>query len=154
TPLAAGMDSVQTAVLPAHQVQPGQVQQVQSTSDMARMVHQLVEPISTAHEDLEIIERRSQLMRMRAKVTRWAVADPAIVDIVQYNPMELGLIGMSRGTTTLTIWFENHPDPLVYVVRTIYDPDLDNQRKLDYGKLEQRINRLFPNSKVYLIPMS
>ena len=136
-------------ISPASQIQPDQ-----SPADSARAVHHLIESLPTAHEDLEIIERRSQLMVTRANVTRWAVADPSVVDLVQYSPRELGLIGLTRGSTTLTMWFENHAEPIIYVVKTIRDPDLDLQRKLDYGKLERSINRLFPNSKVYLIPMS
>jgi len=94
------------------------------------------------------------LIVTRAKVVRWAIADTSIIDVVQYSPRELGIIGLARGNTTLTLWFENHPEPVIYLVKTIRDPDWDNQRKLDYGRLEQRINRLYPNSKVYLIPMS
>jgi pilus assembly protein CpaC len=134
---------------PSNSIQP-----VQNTAESARAIHQLIESMPKAQEDLEVIERRSQLMVTRANVVRWAVADPAVVDIVQYSPKELGIIGLARGNTTLTLWFENHPEPLIYLTKTIRDPDWDNQRKLDYGKLEKRINSLFPNSKVYLIPMS
>lgn len=130
------------------------VQLTQNTPDSARAVHQLIEAMPKAQEELEVIERRSQLVIMRQKITRWSIADPAIIDVVQYSPREIGIIGLARGSTTLTLWFENHAEPLIYLVRTIRDPEWDNQRKLDYGRLEQKINKLFPNSKVYLIPMS
>uniref|UniRef100_A0A7C2K1H0 Type II and III secretion system protein n=1 Tax=Schlesneria paludicola TaxID=360056 RepID=A0A7C2K1H0_9PLAN len=149
-PIYSGADNIRTLpVAPASQIQP-----VQNTADSARAIHHLIESLPTSQDELEVIERRSQLMITRAKVVRWAIADTAIIDVVQYSPRELGIIGLARGNTTLTLWFENHPDPIIYLVKTIRDPDLDNQRKLDYGRLEQRINRLFPNSKVYLIPMS
>lgn len=132
----------------------GVVIPAQNTADSARAVHHLIESLPTSQEELEVIERRSQLMVTRQKIVRWAIADTAVIDVVQYSPRELGIIGLARGSTTLTLWFENHPEPLIYLVRTIRDPDWDNQRRLDYGRLEQKINRLFPNSKVYLIPMS
>jgi pilus assembly protein CpaC len=143
-----------TSPQPQPQISQSAILPVQNTADSARAVHHLIESLPTSHEDLEVIERRSQLMVTRQKVVRWAIADTAVIDVVQYSPRELGIIGLARGSTTLTLWFENHPEPLIYLVRTIRDPDWDNQRRLDYGRLEQKINRLFPNSKVYLIPMS
>uniref|UniRef100_A0A7C2NZA2 Type II and III secretion system protein n=1 Tax=Schlesneria paludicola TaxID=360056 RepID=A0A7C2NZA2_9PLAN len=130
------------------------IQAVQNTPESARRVHQLIETLPDTHEDLEIIERRSQLMTTRANITRIQIADPAIVDVVQYSPRELSLIGLARGSTTLMLWFEGFNEPIIYLVKTIRDPNLDNQRRIDYGKLEKKINTLFPNSKVYLIPMS
>ena len=52
------------------------------------------------------------------------------------------------------MWFDDGSDPLIYLVETIRDPSLEDRRKVDYGKLEQKLKVLFPNSKVYLIPMS
>src|SRR5205823_3728358 len=46
------------------------------------------------------------------------------------------------------------PEPLIYLVEVIRDPSVDDQQRIDYGKLEQKLADLFPNSKVYLIPMS
>lgn len=151
SPQAGGVSSASGWLTPGAS---GVVIPVQNTADSARAVHHLIESLPTSQEELEVIERRSQLMVTRQKIVRWAIADTAVIDVVQYSPRELGIIGLARGSTTLTLWFENHPEPLIYLVRTIRDPDWDNQRRLDYGRLEQKINRLFPNSKVYLIPMS
>lgn len=130
------------------------IQQVQNTADSARAVHQLIEAMPTTQEDMELIERRSQLMITKANIVRLAIADQGIMDIVQYSPREISLIGLARGTTTLTMWFEGHETPLIYLVKVIRDPNLDDQRRIDYGKLERKLAVLFPNSKVYLIPMS
>lgn len=127
---------------------------VQNSADSARQLHHLIESMPTYQDDLELIERRSQLMITRANVVRFHIADPAILDIVQYTPKELSLLGLARGSTTLHMWFEGYNEPVIYLVKTVRDPELNNQRKIDYGKLEQNINRLYPNSKVYLIPMS
>jgi pilus assembly protein CpaC len=142
------------AILPAAQTAPAMVIPVQNTPDSARAIHQLIESMPTSQEDLEVIERRSQLMTTRANLVRIQIADPAVLDVVQYGPRELSLIGLRRGSTTLTLWFEGHDQPVIYLVKTIRDPNFDNQRRIDYGKLEKKINTLFPNSKVYLIPMS
>jgi len=141
-------------VIPATQSSSATIVPVQNTPDSARAIHQLIESMPTSQEDLEIIERRSQIMTTRANITRLQIADPSVVDIVQYSPRELSLIGLGRGSTTVTMWFEGHAEPVIYLVKTIRDPNLDNQRRVDYGKLEKKINTLFPNSKVYLIPMS
>ncbi|MBM4076379.1 MAG: type II and III secretion system protein, partial [Planctomycetes bacterium] len=117
-------------------------------------MHRLIESLPQAQDELEVIERRHQLVVMRANVARISIGDQAIIDVVQYSPKELAIVGMARGTTSLTLWFENEPEPLIYTVKTIRDPNLDNQRKLDYGRLERRIAAMYPNSKVYLIPLS
>jgi len=130
------------------------IQQVQNTPQSARAVHHLIEEMPQAQEELEVIQQRSQLIVTRSPVTRVSIADPAIMEIVQYSPTEFSIVGLAQGSTTLTLWFENSNDRLIYTVRTIRDPNLDNQRRLDYGKLEKRLATLFPNSKVYLIPMS
>lgn len=131
-----------------------EVQPAQNPADSARALHRLIESMPDVQEDFEIIERRSQLMYTKANVTRIHIADPSIIDVIQYSPRELSFIGLARGTTTMTMWFEGQDEPIVYLVKTIRDPNLDNQRRVDYGKLEKKINTLFPNSKVYLIPMS
>jgi pilus assembly protein CpaC len=130
------------------------IQQVQNTAESARAVHQLIEAMPTSMEDLTVIERRSQLIITKANVIRMAIADQAVLDVAQYSPREISVIGIARGSTTMTLWFEGHRDPLIYLVRVIRDPELDDQRRIDYGRLEQKLAVLFPNSKVYLIPTS
>lgn len=132
----------------------GQIVQVQNTPQAARAIHRLIEKLPEAQDDLEIIERRSQLVVTRANVTRMAIGDQSVVDVVQYSPKEFSIIGMGRGATSLTLWFEGEADPLIYTIRTIRDPSLNKQRELDYGKLERKIAEMYPNSKVYLIPFS
>lgn len=103
---------------------------------------------------LKVIHRRSQLMVTKSNVVRTAIADQRVVDIVQFSPNELAFIGQSLGSTNVTFWFEDDPEPLIYLVEVIRDPSVEDQQRIDYGKLEQRLADLFPNSKVYLVPMS
>lgn len=108
----------------------------------------------TVRETMEVVHRRSQLLIARGNIVRTAIADDSVIDVVQFSPREISIIGIGLGSTTLTIWFDNNPNPLIYLVKTIRDPDIDEQLRIDYGKLERKIAALFPNSKVYLIPLS
>lgn len=105
-------------------------------------------------KDLEVIHHRSQLVTTRQNVRRFAITDPSVIEIVQYSPTEFAIIGNSRGTTDLMIWFEGEDAPLMYLVTVIPDPSLEERRRIDYGKIERKLALLYPNSKVYLIPMS
>ncbi len=105
-------------------------------------------------DEMEIILRRSQLVITNSRIRRYAIADPSIIEFVTYSPTEVAIVGLELGTTTLTLWFEGDEHPITYLVHTIQDPSLENQRRIDYGKLERKIAVLFPNSKVYLVPLS
>jgi pilus assembly protein CpaC len=105
-------------------------------------------------DEMEIIIRRSQLVITNSRIRRYAIADPSIIEFVTYSPTEVAIVGLEMGTTTLTLWFEGDESPITYLVHTIQDPSLEGQRRIDYGKLERKIAVLFPNSKVYLIPLS
>ncbi len=104
-------------------------------------------------EEMDVIHHRSQLVIARHNIVRTAIADPTVIDIVQYSPNEISIIGLALGSTTLTLWFDSSADPLIYLVTTIPDPGIEDRRRLDLGKLEKKLAILFPNSKVYLIPM-
>ena len=104
--------------------------------------------------NLKVIQRRSQLVIAKSKIVRTAIADPSIVEIAPYSPTEVSFIGLSMGSTNVTMWFEDSPDPLIYLVEVIRDPSLEERSRHDYGKLEKKLAVLFPNSKVYLIPLS
>lgn len=105
-------------------------------------------------DEMEIIIRRSQLVITNSRIRRYAIADPSIIEFVTYSPTEVAIVGLELGTTTLTLWFEGDESPITYLVNTIQDPNLEGQRRIDYGKLERKLAVLFPNSKVYLIPLS
>ncbi len=110
-----------------------------------------LQPDST--EQLEIIHHRSQLMVTRNPITRISIANPDVIDVVQYSPKEISVIGMSLGVTTLHIWFEGQANPLIYLVEVIRDPSFEERLRADFGKLEKQLQILFPNSKVFLIPL-
>ena len=113
-----------------------------------------IRAMPSVSENLDVVQHHSQLIVARGKVVRTAVADPTIIDVVQFSPSELSVIGLELGSTTLTVWFDSSPQPLIYLVNTLRNPSVDERRRTDFGKLERKLAVLFPNSKVYLIPFS
>lgn len=113
-----------------------------------------IDDILKSDRKLELIHHRSQLIRTNKRVARIQVTDPRVVSYIQYTPSELTIIGQEIGSTDMAMWFEDSEDPLLYSVQVVRDPALEDQRRLDYGKIERKIALLYPNSKVYLIPMS
>lgn len=153
-------------IQPAYQyAQPaggGQIelmQRVDTSNKPKRNLPFAIEKMPDVMENMEIIHRRSQLMLARSPVSRIAIADPSVVDVVQYSPNELGIIGLAIGTTTLTLWFDDERvgaasrEPLIYLIEVIRDPTFEDRLRMDFGKLEKQIQILFPASQVYLIPL-
>ncbi len=154
---AQGMPSQRTGTPSG---QGGQIQLIQgsatSTTKSSKPMRPLPFPIEKqpgSTEELEIIHHRSQLMVTRAPIARIAIADPNIIDVVQYSPTEISVIGLQIGTTELSLWFDKQAEPLIYLVEIVRDPSWDERLRTDFGKLEKQLQILFPNSKVYLIPL-
>ncbi len=127
---------------------------VPSAAYADRRLPEQISAMPSISQTLDVIQHRSQLIVGRSNIVRSAVADPAIVEVAQYSPNELAIIGLQVGTTTLTLWFDKSREPLIYLVNTVRDPTVDERRRTDFGKLERKLALLFPNSKVYLIPFS
>lgn len=68
---------------------------------------------------MQVVQHCSRLLIMRTNVTRTFVADPRIVEVVQFRANEVALIGLDQGSTTVTLWFENATEPLIYRVQTV-----------------------------------
>ena len=121
-----------------------------------RPLHHQVAKLPQAEEEMEVIHHRSQLMITRSRITRWFIADPSVIDVIQFSPNEISIIGSQMGATHLTLWFEGDAatDPVICRVEVVRDPSLDNQQREEYGKLERQLQVLFPNSQVYLVPLT
>lgn len=112
---------------------------------------------------IDLIERRSKLIRTKAPIVRVSIAEPGIVDTVNFSPNEFELIGRSVGETTVTLWFGDalpaegqtplHP-VLRYLVKVHPDMSDEDIRRTQYGELAKRLNELFPNSYVQLIAVA
>lgn len=135
-----------------------EIQQVQATYDARRALDSRIRAMPKSERKLDVIHNRSQLVITDKRVTRIAFSDPSIIDVVQFSANELSILGTGLGTTDLWLWFEEEgreiTEPLMYVVTTIRDPDLEDRRRIEYGRIERKLQLLYPNSKVYLIPMS
>lgn len=112
---------------------------------------------------IDLIQRRSKLVRTRAPIVRVSIADPSVVETVNFSPNEFELIGREIGETTVTLWFGDaqpsegqtnlHP-VLRYLVKVHPDMSDEDIRRTQYGELAKRLNELFPNSYIQLIAIA
>jgi hypothetical protein len=65
---------------------------------------------------LRVVRRCSQFMVTRSPISRTFVADPRIVDIVEFSDNEVSFVGLEQGTTTATLWFHEGQEPLILQV--------------------------------------
>jgi pilus assembly protein CpaC len=118
-------------------------------------IDKLVNEIQDYDDVIEVVMRRARLFRFKKLVMRTAVADPSIAEVVQVTPRELQLIGKGEGTTTLSIWFaaddpNADPEVITYLINGVKGPERRQQLML----LEESIHRLFPDSRVELVPVA
>ena len=102
---------------------------------------------------LELEKRHSQLLMTNRNIRRIAVTDSTVANYVQYSPTEVSVVGMELGKTDMTFWFEDEEMPSIYEVAVVNDAGLEEQRTLDFGRLERTLKKLFPNSQVAIIPV-
>jgi pilus assembly protein CpaC len=148
---APTMPAAPQAMMPAA---PQQVMPVQYAETTERPLDSRIAAMPSSTEELTVIHHRSQLLLTRQPTWRISVTDPAVAEVVQYSPTEMAILGVGLGTTDVWLWFEESVEPLMYTVTVIRDPSLDEQRRIDFGKLERKLQVLYPNSKVFLIPLS
>jgi pilus assembly protein CpaC len=101
---------------------------------------------------VQVMVRRSKLLRTKVDIYRTAVVDDSICEIVQFTPREVSLIGKSQGSTHVTFWFDNpNMQPVTYVVQVV--PDVAEVTKIEnnYRMLQDVINEMFPDSKIQLL---
>jgi pilus assembly protein CpaC len=110
------------------------------------------EIIEQSHE-ISVYVRRNKLLKAKSNIFRTAVVDPQICNVVQFTPNEVSVIGLSRGATHVTFWFEGDQNPVTYLVRVEPDPDVQIRRKELYQVMEDTIAQLYPDSKVKLLPV-
>lgn len=99
---------------------------------------------------------KGELIRLKSNVARVAITDPSVVEIIQYRPDEFELVGRAVGETTLTLWFPGQNDkgqqPFIrYLIKVLPTEDAENIPGVEYGKLQRRLNEMFPNSHIQLI---
>jgi len=113
-----------------------------------------VEQVLRPQYHIEIERRHSQLVITNRKVRRIAITDSTIANFVQYSESEISIVGLELGRTDLTLWFEDQDAPSIYEITVVRDASLEEQRTIDFGRLERRLKTLYPNSIVALIPVA
>ncbi len=104
---------------------------------------------------LEVNVGRSLLLRTKADIYRTAVVDPRTVEVIQFTPREVSLIGKGTGATHVTFWFRDGDGaPVTYLVKVAPDPVARQRLEQEYFLLENLIGKLFPDSKVYLMQVA
>lgn len=124
--------------------------------DVSGKVTELVDSVVAAEVELEVQQRRSKILRMKQDIFRTAIADPDILEFVAFGTREIELIGTRRGSTTVTLWMgdEQNPQILSMLVRVIPDPTLEQEDRGEFAELADRINEMFPDSRIQLIPIA
>jgi len=106
-------------------------------------------------EELDVVLRRSKLLRTTSDVYRTAVVDASVCDVVQFTPREVSILGKGQGATHVTFWFEDgQTAPTTLLVRVRPDPEVQQRREEQFGALEDVLAELFPESKVRLVPVA
>ncbi len=116
-------------------------------------VDNVIAEVLEAEISMDLDPRRSKLIRTRVPISRFSVTNPQIVEIVQFSPQEFELIGGETGETTLTLWYGQN-QALRYLITVGRDLQEEERVEVEYGILQRKINELFPNSMVQLIPIA
>ncbi len=100
---------------------------------------------------------QSKVVRTKLPISRVAITDPSIVEVNEFGPNEIEVIGVKAGETTMTLWFAEpggQQSILRYLVRVAANEGEQYRAEVEYGRLQTRINEMFPYSQVQLIPIA
>ena len=104
-------------------------------------VNNLIEMVNEPEAEISLVEGQSRIIQTRRVLSRIAIANPQIADIELLNDQPgsrlWNVMGISSGTTTLTIWDETDR-PVTFLVRVT----------IDTQDLEGRIRQAFPGAQV------
>ncbi len=117
----------------------------------------LIDQILDPELVLNIDPSRSKVVRTKVPIHRMAITHPGVLDVSQLSPNDFEFIGKKSGETTLTLWFRE-PDGtesiIRYLVRVGPNESPLRRAELEYARFQDRVNEMFPNSQVQLIPLA
>ena len=116
----------------------------------------LIEKVYEPELLLRLEPAQSKILRTKVPIARTVISHPEIIDIQIFDALEVELVGKTAGETTLTLWFagaDGTPRVLRYLVVVEQRQQEQRRRELRYRALQSRINELFPDSQVFLIPV-
>lgn len=67
----------------------------------------------SATETIRIPAGQSWLFDRGQAIARLAIADPSVLDVVQYSPKQAAFVGLKPGRTTITVWLDDEETPLM-----------------------------------------
>ena len=114
-----------------------------------RFIREVVEPELV----LQVDTVKSKIIRTRYPIARFAISNPNAIELNQFDSMEAEIIGKAPGESTITFWFldeDQNAHVLRYLVQVGEDTSHSRSRIAD---LQNKVNELFPNSQVVLIPL-
>lgn len=132
------------------------VQAQEAKGGVKQKVQDLVDSVVTAELELEVTLHRSKILRMKRDIFRAAIADPTLMEFVAFGSREIEFIGKKTGTTTVTLWLgtENDSELLSMLVTVVKDEVVDDNDRIEFSELAAKVNELFPNSRIQLIPIA
>ncbi|USX17286.1 type II and III secretion system protein family protein [Oxalobacteraceae bacterium OTU3CAMAD1] len=92
---------------------------------------------------MTLSEGKSTLMHLPYPVTRLAVGDTKVADVILINPREVYMLGKSTGSTNLILWNKANQATIIDIVVG-----------LDSTALRQQFDQLFPTEKDIRITVS
>lgn len=132
---------------------PGDIERWESPDDsVAAKEKALIQEVLEPELVLRVHPTRSKIVRTKRPVGRMVIGNPDVVDVNEFDQMELEIIGKRLGETTLSLWFPNpdgNPIVLRYLVQVV-EHDGNEKAELSIRALQNQINELFPNSQVTL----
>ncbi len=99
---------------------------------------------------------QSKIIRTNYPILRTAISDPRVFDIQPFESSELEIVGKQVGEATLTFWYDvpgKGTQVLRYFVQVINSRQEERMRAARYKETQSRLNELFPNSQLILIPI-
>lgn len=122
-----------------------------NSADYGRYVEQTIDPEAT----LELYVGRPRVLSFRSPPRRIYLASDSVASYDVISESEIAVVGESVGRTVLLIWIDDPESPertkvLSYLVRVREDETYTARLEEVYRRLEQEINRDFPDSGVKL----
>ncbi len=161
TALSAGLLPLAALFVHFVAIMPVLVQGQTASSHMrlsdTRQERDLIADVVEPEHEFDLEENHSKLLRTRVPVARTSIIDSEIVEVTQFGPNELEIIGLKAGSTDLTLWFGDANAPpreqtiLRYRVRVKKSSDPERIRENEFEELETKLNEFFPNSSVEIV---
>ena len=100
------------------------------------------EGFQSATEKIQIPASQSWLFDRGRSIARIAIADPSILDVVQFSPKQASFVGRKTGKTTASIWFDHEDQPVMMTVEVIgsVNVQLTPQQTETYHAIERALD--------------